>query len=558
MRRFARLLSLACLVLLLAATAFAAPQQERRVALVIGNGAYKAGPLKNPVNDARDMASTLRSLGFEVILRENAGLAQMEQAVDQFWASLRKGGTGLFFFAGHGLQVKGVNYLVPVDANIQLEQDVKVRCLDVNLVLGRMENAGNSLNLVILDACRNNPFARAWRNAGQGLAKMDAPMGTLIAYATSPDSVAADGAGKNGVYTSHLLQRMRTPGLKVEDVLKQTRIGVIRDTDKRQIPWESSSLTGDFYFAGAGQGPSGQGGPQPQPMQQLAMAPAPKQAPSAAAGVGQSGNQAAQFAQLARGSFPEARDFFTRAAGGPYDAEAMAGLALAHFFEGSDSNAQLLAQRLGEDGLQSPHVRLARGLALGMEDREEADYQLYRANTEGADRALSLLCLSAVRVKRRQFDKAEASLKEYAALVPEADRAPFVAELRRRLELKARLLGAYSFVWARNNQNFGCADVKFLIRFSLVDGRLTADSNELYRCNAKVLSISRVRIEDRTLRFVIETPGLFSQCNINMNVDLSNGTDNAPGIWEACVAGTEAFRMIREPDPRGQEDKSQR
>jgi len=290
MRRFVRLLSLACLVLLLAAPAVAAPQPERRVALVIGNGAYKAGPLKNPVNDARDMAAALRELGFEVILRENAGLAQMEQAVDQFWTSLKKGGTGLFFFAGHGMQVKGVNYLVPVDANLQIEQDVKVRCLDVNLVLGRMENAGNPLNLVILDACRNNPFARAWRNAGQGLAKMDAPMGTLIAYATAPDSVAADGAGKNGVYTQHLLRTMRTPGLKVEDVLKQTRIGVIRDTDKRQIPWESSSLTGDFYFRSGSGGqaapaPSVAGTPfvAPQAPPQLAMASAPKEPPAPAA-----------------------------------------------------------------------------------------------------------------------------------------------------------------------------------------------------------------------------------------------------------------------------------
>ena len=243
-----------------------------RYALVIGNSAYKEKPLKNPANDARDIASTLRELGFEVILRENAGLTQMEQAVDLFWASLKKGGTGLFFFAGHGMQVKGVNYLVPVDANIQLEQDVKIRCLDVNLVLGRMENAGNPLNLVILDACRNNPFARAWRNAGQGLAKMDAPMGTLIAYATAPDSVAADGAGRNGVYTQHLLQLMRAPGLTIENVLKQTRIGVIRDTDKRQIPWESSSLTGEFYFKPGVAG-------QTQPSELLALGATPKGAP---------------------------------------------------------------------------------------------------------------------------------------------------------------------------------------------------------------------------------------------------------------------------------------
>lgn len=255
MRRIAVLLFFLLLALALAAPSPAA-QRERRVALVIGNGAYKAGPLKNPPNDARDMAASLKSLGFEVILRENAGLAQMEQAVDQFWASLKKGGVGLFFFAGHGLQVKGVNYLVPVDANIQVEQDVKVRCLDVNLVLGRMEDAGNPLNLVILDACRNNPFARAWRNSGQGLAKMDAPTGTLIAYATAPDSVAADGAGKNGVYTGHLLRSMHTPGLTIENVLKQTRVAVLNETGRKQIPWEASSLTGDFYFTGPGLAPA--------------------------------------------------------------------------------------------------------------------------------------------------------------------------------------------------------------------------------------------------------------------------------------------------------------
>lgn len=255
MRRIAVLLFFLLLALALAAPSPAA-QRERRVALVIGNGAYKAGPLKNPPNDARDMAASLKSLGFEVILRENAGLAQMEQAVDQFWASLKKGGVGLFFFAGHGLQVKGVNYLVPVDANIQVEQDVKVRCLDVNLVLGRMEDAGNPLNLVILDACRNNPFARAWRNSGQGLAKMDAPTGTLIAYATAPDSVAADGAGKNGVYTGHLLRSMHTPGLTIENVLKQTRVAVLNETGRKQIPWEASSLTGDFYFTSPGSAPA--------------------------------------------------------------------------------------------------------------------------------------------------------------------------------------------------------------------------------------------------------------------------------------------------------------
>jgi len=256
MRRIAFLLILAALVLSLCAPALAAPQQERRVALIIGNGAYKAGPLKNPANDARDMAGVLRSVGFEVILRENANLRAMNDAIDQFWQSLKKGGVGLFFFAGHGLQVAGENYLVPVDARVALEKDVPYECVNAGRVLGRMEDAGNGLNIVILDACRNNPFARSFRSDSRGLAKMDAPSGSLVAFATAPGDVAADGEGKNGLYTSHLLRVLRMPGLKIEDVLKQVRIGVAADSarmGKRQTPWESSSLMGDFYFAGGGQ-----------------------------------------------------------------------------------------------------------------------------------------------------------------------------------------------------------------------------------------------------------------------------------------------------------------
>ncbi len=221
----------------------------RRVALVIGNGAYPGAPLKNPVNDARDMAAALRAVGFEVILRENASLRQMEEGVDLLWQRLRGGGAGLFFFAGHGLQVAGRNYLVPVDARLAAEQDVKYRCMDAGLVLGRMENAGNGLNIVILDACRNNPYARSWRSMNEGLAKMDAPKGSIIAYATAPDSVAADGSGRNGIYTGELLRPLRTPGLGIEEMFKRVRIGVLRDTGDKQVPWESSSLTGHFSFA---------------------------------------------------------------------------------------------------------------------------------------------------------------------------------------------------------------------------------------------------------------------------------------------------------------------
>ena len=253
MRRSALLLPVLILVLSGVFPAQAAPSPERRIALVIGNAAYPTAPLKNPVNDARDMATALRSLGFEVIERENANLAQMEGAVSEFWGKLKRGGAGLFYFAGHGLQVNGRNYLVPVDARLEVEQDAKYKCMDAGLVLGRMENAGNGLNIIILDACRNNPFARSWRSADVGLAKMDAPKGSIIAYATAPDSVAADGAGKNGLYTEKLLKALRTPGQPVEQMFKRVRDEVMRDTRDKQVPWESTSLRGDFYFTpGAG------------------------------------------------------------------------------------------------------------------------------------------------------------------------------------------------------------------------------------------------------------------------------------------------------------------
>ena len=223
--------------------------QQRRVALVIGNGAYKEAPLKNPANDARDIAATLKRLGFEVILRTNADLPTMDRAVDEFYASLKRGGTGLFYFAGHGLQVGGINYLVPVGARLQSESDARYQAVDAGRVLGKMEDAGNDLNLVILDACRNNPFARSFRSASLGLAKMDAPTGSLIAYATAPGSVAADGDGQNGVYTKHLLKNLTTQGLSVEEMFKRVRLGVVGETKKAQVPWEASSLTGNFSFA---------------------------------------------------------------------------------------------------------------------------------------------------------------------------------------------------------------------------------------------------------------------------------------------------------------------
>ncbi len=221
---------------------------ERRLALVIGNSSYAEAPLKNPVNDARSMARALRARGFEVIVSENASKQQMENAVADFGEKLTEGATGLFFFAGHGIQVNGRNYLLPVNAKVTSEQRVRLEALDVDAVLDQMQAAKTKVSMVILDACRNNPFERRFRSMGGGLAQINAPEGTMIAYATAPGKVAADGDGANGLYTQELLRALNQPGLKVEDVFKQVRVNVSRASNGMQVPWEASSLTGDFFF----------------------------------------------------------------------------------------------------------------------------------------------------------------------------------------------------------------------------------------------------------------------------------------------------------------------
>ena len=219
-----------------------------RLALVIGNGAYQNAPLKNPTNDAEDMAATLKKLGFKVILNKNADQRIMEDSIRYFGRQLRNGDVGLFYFAGHGVQVEGRNYLIPIDARIESESDVKYEAVDAGRILGKMEDAENRLNIVILDACRNNPYARVFRSDQSGLARMDAPTGSLVAYSTAPGEVAADGPDRNGIFTKYLIQHMMTPNLSIEQVLKRVRIDVARQTNGRQIPWEYSSLMGDFYF----------------------------------------------------------------------------------------------------------------------------------------------------------------------------------------------------------------------------------------------------------------------------------------------------------------------
>jgi uncharacterized protein (TIGR02145 family) len=229
-------------------------RQEQRIALVIGNGNYIGSTLANPENDARSMNEVLNRLGFVVSAYENLNAVQMKKAIDEFGAKLKGKNVGLFYYAGHGIQAKGYNYLIPVDAQLQTEEQVEYDCVRADRVLSLMETSGTRVNVIILDACRNNPFERSWTRspAGKGLAYMGAPKGTLIAYATSPGTTASDGTGKNGLYTSAILESIQIPGINIIQMFQNVRNIVSQKSGNKQIPWESTSLTGDFFFNPAG------------------------------------------------------------------------------------------------------------------------------------------------------------------------------------------------------------------------------------------------------------------------------------------------------------------
>jgi len=262
----AALLTLLALAILCAPTPLSTAQQDnrqlkreqtqpnglaqRRIALVIGNGAYQnVKPLKNPPNDATLLAATLKKLGFEVTVGTDKSQREMKQLIREFGQRLRGGGgVGLFYFAGHGVQARGHNYLVPVDAEIQTEADLEDAAVDVNYVLNMMDDAQNALNIAILDACRNNPFARSFRSAQEGLAQVKAPTGTLIAYATAPDSVAADGGGANSPYAEELTKQIQVSGVLLETMFRRVAEQVSARSGGRQEPWFSANVKGDFYF----------------------------------------------------------------------------------------------------------------------------------------------------------------------------------------------------------------------------------------------------------------------------------------------------------------------
>ena len=244
-----RALALAVAVALAALAAMGAAAAERRVALLIGNNAYTASPLQNAVNDARDLASTLRNLGFTTVVRENATRREMIEAIREFGDSIAGADAAVFFYSGHALQFKDRNFLVPIDSEMRAEEDIALFSLDISVVFDRMERARTARNIIILDACRDNPFAGTFKMSNTGLATASAPSGTLIAYATAPGSLASDGGfGRNGVYTKHILQNIGTPSMPVELMFKKVREGVEKETLRRQTPWDASSLKGDFYF----------------------------------------------------------------------------------------------------------------------------------------------------------------------------------------------------------------------------------------------------------------------------------------------------------------------
>jgi len=230
-------------VLAVLSVSIAQAQNEPRVALVIGNGAYRYAALQYPPREAEEMAVTLKECGFRVIKRINCGHQEMERAIRIFGQGIQQGGVGLFYYGGHGVQVKGRNYLIPVDADIQGEDEVKFKAVDAERVLGKMETAGNRVNIVILDACRNNPFGSRFKSKTRGLRKMDAPKGTLLAYSTAPGDIAVDGA-----YTPALIKHMKTPGLSILQVFMSVRDDVMKATGDSQVPWEATSLRADFYF----------------------------------------------------------------------------------------------------------------------------------------------------------------------------------------------------------------------------------------------------------------------------------------------------------------------
>ena len=248
--RIRRFLALITLGLLMAA---GQAQAEARIALVVGNAAYaNVTPLDNAATDAQLISGSLVAQGFEVTLLLDADQVSLTRAIAKFGRDLRDGGpetAGLFYYAGHGVQSFGVNYLLPVDASLTDAADLSLVAVPAESVLRQMNSAKNRTNIVILDACRNNPFEAIPDMDDNGLAEMKAPTGTFLAYSTAPGAVALDGIGGNSPFTSALAGLMPTPGLPIEQLFREVRVKVLEATQGAQTPWDTSSLTAEFFFA---------------------------------------------------------------------------------------------------------------------------------------------------------------------------------------------------------------------------------------------------------------------------------------------------------------------
>jgi len=257
--RAAKFLSaIAPLLIILLALDVRPASSAERVAFVIGNGAYAwTSKLRNPLNDANDMAKVLRDMGFDVVVGTDLTRQGMEQKIREFARKLVGAQIGLFFYAGHGMQVNGQNYLIPTDAKLEQAGDLALDTIDIQVVLKQMETQSR-VNLIFLDACRDNPLTRSYaellgptRSGGvaRGLATIPTSVGTMIAFATQPGNVAVDGSGRNSPFTTALLQHIRTPGLDIGVLMRRVRSDVIAATSERQVPWDHSSLTDSVILA---------------------------------------------------------------------------------------------------------------------------------------------------------------------------------------------------------------------------------------------------------------------------------------------------------------------
>lgn len=266
-RRLARLLRTGLLVtMILVGVVDAAFAAEKRVALVIGNGAYQhASPLPNPPNDARAIAAALKEVGFEVVTGTDLDIDGMRASISKFEKALRGGAkVGLVYYAGHGMQVNGENYLIPVDATLESSADLQFQTVNASWLLNEVLASGDDgsrVSIIMLDACRNNPLTRSFAKrtrstAGSGLAEIQAADGAYIAFATAPDKVAEDGQTGNSPFTSAMLRYIKQPGLEINGLMTAVRRDVYNETQKRQRPWASSALLGEFYFVPPENGPT--------------------------------------------------------------------------------------------------------------------------------------------------------------------------------------------------------------------------------------------------------------------------------------------------------------